>query len=112
MDDEAKKKLEAQLKEARAQISADRKLIQNAADVLGEIDRGPGLIDPHADVLASLRIRLEGKARASLDELLSAAGDIKGPHKKDLGDLLTGGEKKPASGWPDPPEEKKEWPGL
>ena len=102
--------LEKQLKEARDQISADRKLIRRAADALAEIDRGPtGLIDEHAEVLVALRIRLEGKKRASLDELLTAAGDIKG--KKELGDVLADtGEKK--SEWPELKETKKEWPGL
>jgi hypothetical protein len=104
-------KLKQQLKEARSQTASDRKLIQQAADVLGEIDRGPGLADIHADVLASLRIRLEGKPRASLDDLLSAAGEIKGAKGKDLGDILAGPEKK-TTGWPEVKEEKKDWPKL
>ena len=103
--------LQKQLKEARDQTSSDRKLIRRAAEVLAEIDRGVGLSDEQADVLASLRIRIEGKARASLDDLLSAAGDIKGAKSKDLGDLLApkeGGARE----WPEVKEEKKEWPGL
>jgi hypothetical protein len=113
MADEAteEQRLATQLKEARAQIKADRKLIQQAADVLGEIDRGPGLLDVHADVLAALRIRLEGKPRASLDELLSAAGDLKGSKKKGLEDLLAGGSSG-KSDWPEIKEDKKDWPSL
>ena len=105
--------LQKQLKEARDQTSSDRKLIRRAAEVLAEIDRGAvGLSDEQADVLASLRIRLEGKARASLDDLLSAAGDIKGTKKgKDLGALLAP-EEGGAPEWPEVKEEKKEWPGL
>ncbi|MEA2460977.1 MAG: hypothetical protein QOH90_1154 [Actinomycetota bacterium] len=107
-DEEA---LQAELKDARAQIKADRKLIGRAADALAEIDRGPGLINEHAEVLAALRIRLEGKARASLDDLLTAAGDLKGKKAPDLGDVL-GGPPKKNTDWPEVKEEKKEWPGL
>jgi hypothetical protein len=100
---------DAEVQRLRDQIEEDRKLIQKAADVLGEIDRGPGLSGPQADVLAALRIRLEGKARGSLEDLISAAGEISS--KKDLGDILAGGEKKTVD-WPEIEEKKKEWPGL
>ena len=103
--------LKKQISELRKQISEDRKLIEEAAQVLAEIDRGAtGLSDEHADVLAALRIRLEGKPRASLEDLLSATGDIKG--KKDLGEVLDKGPESSTSGWPDVTEKKKEWPGL
>ena len=91
----------------REQPRADRKLIQRAADALAQIDRADGLSDEHADVLASLRIRLEGRRRASLDELLSAAGDIGG--RRDLGDVLD--QDKQSSDWPVIEEKKREWPG-
>ena len=93
----------------RQQAKEDRKLIQRAANVLGEIDRGPGLSGPQADVLAALRIRLEGKPRGSLEDLISAAGDISS--KKDLGDVLAPEEPKTAD-WPVIEEKKKDWPGL
>lgn len=92
----------------RKQISDDRKLIQRAERVLAEIDRSEGLSDEHADVLAALRLRLEGKPRASLEELLDAAGDISG--KRDLKDVLTEPEKK-SSDWPEIQEKKRDWPG-
>lgn len=98
-----------ELQKLRDQAKEDRKLIQRAADVLGEIDRGPGLSAPHADVLAALRIRLEGKARKSLDELISAAGDISS--KKDLGEILTP-EEPTTTDWPVIEEKKRDWPGL
>ena len=98
-----------QLKRLQHQSREDRKLIQRAADVLGEIHRGPGLSDEHADVLAALRIRLEGKKRASLEDLLTATGDA---GKKDLGDVLPQGEAGSKSDWPDVKEKKKDWPGL
>lgn len=98
-----------ELDRLRQQAKEDRKLIQRAADVLGEIDRGPGLSGHHADVLAALRIRLEGKPRKSLDELISAAGEISS--KKDLGDVLAPDEPKNTD-WPVIEEKKRDWPGL
>jgi len=109
-DNDDATELKKQISELRKQVSEDRKLIAEAAQVLAEIDRGAtGLSDEHADVLAALRIRLEGKPRASLEDLLSATGDIKG--KKDLGEVLDKGAES-TSGWPDVTEKKKEWPGL
>ena len=101
---------EDELKRLRAAAKEDRKLIQDAANILGEIDRGPGLIARHADVLAALRIRLEGKPRAKLEDLLSAAGDIGG--QKDLGDVLAGGDEKPVGDWPEVEDKKRDWPAL
>lgn len=99
-----------ELERLRAQARQDRKLIADAAQVLGEIDRGPGLSGEHADVLAALRIRLEGKPRAKLEDLLSAAGDISA--KKDLADVLGGETDEPESDWPVIEEKKRDWPGL
>jgi hypothetical protein len=92
----------------REQARSDRKLVERAAQVLAEIDRSQGLSDEHADVLAALRIRLEGRRRASLDELLSAAGDISG--KKDLADAPI--EEPGGTEWPAVKEKKRDWPGL
>lgn len=58
--------------------AADLELIRKAEAVLAEIDRTQGLDDRHADVLAALRIRIEGGPRKSLEELLDAAGEIRG----------------------------------
>ncbi|MDQ3958046.1 MAG: hypothetical protein M3273_06965 [Actinomycetota bacterium] len=99
-----------EVRRLRAQAREDRKLIQDAAQVLGEIDRGPGLTAEHADVLAALRIRLEGKPRASLEDLLSAAGDISA--KKDLKDVLATPDDEPQSDWPVIEEKKRDWPGI
>jgi hypothetical protein len=93
----------------RKQAAEDRRLIQKAERVLAEIDRSEGLSDEHADVLAALRLRIEGKPRASLEDLLEAAGDISG--KRDLKDLLSEPEKKEASDWPEVKETKRDWPG-
>jgi hypothetical protein len=99
-----------EISELRQQIADDRKLIRRAERTLAEIDRAEGLSDEHADVLAALRIRLEGRQRASLEDLLGAAGDIAG--KRDLGDVLaTEPEKTPAE-WPEVKEKKRDWPGA
>lgn len=99
-----------ELAELREQAREDRKLIRRAADALAEIDRGDGLTDSAADVLAALRIRLEGKPRAKLEDLLSAAGDISG--KRDLGEVLAGDGDSSASDWPVIEEKKRDWPGT
>jgi hypothetical protein len=99
-----------EIKKLKQQAREDRKLFQTASDALAEIDRNHGLDDHHADVLAALRIRLEGRKRASLDDLLTATGDISG--KRDLGDALDATEKKKSSDWPEIEEQKKDWPGL
>lgn len=91
----------------RAQARNDRKLIDRAARALAEIDRSQGLSDEHADVLAALRIRLEGKERASLEDLLTATGDITG--KKDLGQVLNEGASE-SSEWPTVEEKRRDWP--
>ena len=84
--------------------------MRRAETALAEIDRTQGLTDEHASVLAALRIRLEGAPRKTLDDMLRAAGDLKGkrsldeppplPPKPSLEDAL---KKIPA---------KKDWPGL
>lgn len=100
-----------ELEELRAQAKEDRKLFQKAERVLAEIDRGSGLTDEQADVLAALRIRIEGKPRGSLEDLLSAAGDIGG--KRDLGSALSEAETKTSDpgDWPVVEEKKRDWPG-
>ncbi len=100
---------EDEVRRLQEQVRADRKLIQRAADVLGELHRSQGLSNEHADVLAALRIRLEGKERAKLEDLLSAAGDI---GKKDLGEALEGAEQPTTTEWPEIEEKKRDWPGL
>jgi hypothetical protein len=74
--------------EARAAAAQDLRLIKKAEAVLAEIDRTAGLIDQHADVLAALRIRIEGGPRKSLAELLDVTGDIKGKKARELEEKL------------------------
>lgn len=63
----------------------DDQLLRQAEQVLGEIDRTSGLIDEHAEVLAAIRIKIYGSAKKTLEEVLKAAGDIRG--KRNLEDL-------------------------
>ncbi|HVF12735.1 MAG TPA: hypothetical protein VNA87_06580 [Actinomycetota bacterium] len=91
-------------------MTDDEGLLRRAEEVLAELDRNQGLIDEHAEVLAAIRIRLHGGPRKSLDEVIKAAGDLKG--KVALEDLEA---PKPTSSLDDAfkaPEKKKEWPGL
>jgi hypothetical protein len=54
-------------------------LLARAERSLAEIKIAQGLSDEHASVLAALRIRLKGRADATIDELLESAGDLGGP---------------------------------
>jgi hypothetical protein len=86
----------------------DEELIRRTERALSEIDRTSGLIDEHAEVLAALRIRIYGAPRKSLEEVLKAAGDLRG--KRSLEDLEA---PKPAGTLEDAfklPERKTEWP--
>jgi hypothetical protein len=92
----------AQKEQERQDREYDLALLKKAEAALAEIDRTAGLINRHADVLAALRIRIEGGPRKSLEDLMSAAGEIRGKKdelsaklkaeesrkKGDLGDLL------------------------
>jgi hypothetical protein len=98
-----------ELNRLRQQARKDRQLLEQAARVLAEIDRNVGLSDEQADGLAAVRLRVEGRERASLEDLLAAAGEIGG--KRRLEDALPADEE-PISDWPVIEEEKKDWPGL
>ncbi|MGH2704267.1 MAG: hypothetical protein ACRDJ4_03995 [Actinomycetota bacterium] len=87
----------------------DEALLRRAEEVLAEIDRTQGLSDEHAELLAALRIRIHGAPRKSLDDVLKAAGQLRGkasldsppppPRKGSLEDVM----KAPPKG--------REWPG-
>jgi hypothetical protein len=88
----------------------DEDLLRRAEEALTQIKFEQGLSEPHAAVLAALRIRLTGSADKSLEEMLEAAEDEKPDllarklaeaeraSKPSLDDLL------------DRPERKPEWP--
>jgi hypothetical protein len=101
---------EDEVQRLRQQAKSDRDLIVRAERALAEIDRAAGLTDEQADVLAALRIRIEGRERAKLEDLLAAAGDIGA--RRDLGDALAGAGEGKNPEWPDVEEKPKDWPGL
>jgi len=78
---------------ADAQRRDDERLLVRAEEALTEIKVSKGLSEPHAAVLAALRIRLKGDAGKSLEDLMSAAGDLDGPK---LEDVLERSEAEPA----------------
>jgi hypothetical protein len=97
--------------ELRERIAGDEKLLRRAEKALTEIKVAQGLSEDHAGVLAALRIRLKGDAGKSLEDLITAAGDLGGPG---LEDLLTEGPQKRAESLDDilarKPKPKPEWP--
>ncbi|MEX2394693.1 MAG: hypothetical protein WD826_09480 [Actinomycetota bacterium] len=84
--------------EASTAAASDLRLLKKAEAVLAEIDRTAGLIDAHADVLAALRIRIEGGPRKSLEALLDAAGDIRGQKARELEEKLAAEESRKPKG--------------
>ena len=90
----------------------DEKLLRRAEEALTEIKVAHGLSEPHAAVLAALRIRLKGKADSSLEEMIEAADDEPAATGSKLGALLQ--EKKPEKSLDDlfaEQPKKPEWPG-
>jgi hypothetical protein len=74
--------------------SDDERLLKRAEEALTEIKVASGLSEPHAAVLAALRIRLKGGAGGTLDDLMAAAGDLDGPT---LDDVMRNPSAKPAT---------------
>ena len=72
----------------------DERLLARAEAALTEIKVATGLSEPHAAVLAALRIRLKGDPGTNLEDLLAAAGDLEGPN---LDDVLERSHAKPTS---------------
>jgi hypothetical protein len=62
--------------ELRSRIQDDERLLRRAEKALTEIKVAQGLSEQHASVLAALRIRIKGEAGKSLEDLLTAAGDL------------------------------------
>ena len=89
----------------------DEALLRRAEQALTGIKVAHGLADEHASVLAALRIRLKGVADRSLEDLLTAAGDLSSGK---LDDVLTKGQAKPKRSLDDvlaqTPKPKPEWP--
>ena len=62
----------------------DERLLAKAEEALTEIKVSKGLSEPHAAVLAALRIRLKGDSGSSLEDLMAAAEDPDGPKLDDV----------------------------
>ena len=86
--------------------STDRELLTRAELALTQLNNRHGLEPDQSATLTAIRLRLEGKSRASLDDLLTAGKDLgakdpltdamtrrqQGPS---FDDLVAGAEKKP-----------------
>ncbi|HCO02777.1 MAG TPA: hypothetical protein DIT48_05325 [Actinobacteria bacterium] len=95
----------------RARMREDERLLRKSEQALAEIKIAQGLSERHASVLAALRIRLKGDPGKSLEDLLTAAGDLgsgrkldallddQGSKKRSLDDVLAA-PKKPKPTWP------------
>jgi hypothetical protein len=91
-------------------VDDDEALLARAEEALTEIKVAQGLSEPHASVLAALRIRLKGSAGKSLEEMLEAAGDTGAPS---LDDTIARAESKPKTSLDDllgKPKPPPEWP--
>jgi hypothetical protein len=90
----------------------DEQLLRRAEEALTEIKVNHGLSEHHEAVLAALRIRLKGRAGASLDELLEAADDATASDTLDA--RLADADRAPKRTLDDllnePPEAKPDWP--
>jgi hypothetical protein len=97
----------------RERLREDERLLRRAEKALTEIKVAQGLSDEHASVLAALRIRLKGDPGKSLEDLLSAAGDL--TPEGGLERLLEEEPKRPAASLDDllarKPKPKPDWPG-
>jgi hypothetical protein len=91
-------------------MDGDEALLRRAEQVLAELDRNQGLIEEHAEVLAAIRIRIDGAPRKSLDDVLRAAGSLKGKHSLD--DPLPPPAKASLEDALKKASTKKDWPGL
>src|SRR6266540_4020763 len=95
--------------QVRRRLKEDEKLLRRAEKALTQIKVAGGLSDEHASVLAALRIRLKGDPGKSLEDLLTAAGDLESGSKLEqllqekskgsLDDLLAE-QPKPKPDWP------------
>ena len=73
---------------------ADRKLLERVELALTQLHTQYGLNAEQSSVLTAVRLRLEGKARASLDDLLDAGKDLGG--KDPLAEALRRQSRRPS----------------
>jgi len=86
----------------------DEKLLRECEEAFTRLDREIGLDEEYLELLAALRIRLFGAQRKTLDEVMKAAGEMRGkvkledieaPKPQGSLDSLLGQEPKPKE-WP------------
>jgi hypothetical protein len=86
--------------------ATDAELLRRAERALTQLNNRHGLEPDQSATLTAIRLRLEGKSRASLDDLLTAGKDLGGKDpltdamtRRQQGpsfdDLVAGAEKKP-----------------
>jgi hypothetical protein len=73
--------------ESDALSPTDRELLVRAELALTQLNNRHGLEPDQSATLTAIRLRLEGKSRASLDDLLTAGKDLGG--KDPLDDAMT-----------------------
>jgi hypothetical protein len=83
----------------------DRELLTRAELALSQLNNRHGLEPDQSATLTAIRLRLEGKSRASLDDLLTAGKDLGGKDPlteamtrrqgPSFDDLVAGSEQKP-----------------
>ena len=72
----------------------DRELLRRAELALTQVNNRHGLEPDQSATLTAIRLRLEGKSRASLDDLLTAGKDLGG--KDPLTDAMTRRQQAPS----------------
>ena len=72
----------------------DRELLTRAELALSQLNNRHGLEPDQSATLTAIRLRLEGKSRASLDDLLTAGKDLGG--KDSLSEAMTGRQQGPS----------------
>jgi hypothetical protein len=96
--------------ELRERLKEDEKLLRRAEKALTEIKVAQGLSEDQAGVLAALRIRLKGDAGRSLEDLITAAGDLGGPELEDLLDQAPKPKRSLDDVLAEKPKPKRDWP--
>ena len=74
--------------------AVDRQLLERAELALTQLHTQHGLTTQQSATLTAIRLRLEGKARASLDDLLDAGKDLGG--KDPLAEAMRRQSRKPS----------------
>jgi hypothetical protein len=72
----------------------DHELLTRAELALTQLNNRHGLAPEQSATLTAIRLRLEGKSRASLDDLLKAGHDVGG--KDPLSDAMRRAERRPS----------------